>query len=110
MAPDLNPSSAPTRVDVVGRLTPDQIEAVTQVVDEATEADGVGPLSEHVLLHLRYGGDEPARNLLLWHGSQPRCLRASRHDGSGRRPERGNGCLACNPASRLRSRDHHGRT
>ncbi|HWF40945.1 MAG TPA: mycothiol synthase [Acidothermaceae bacterium] len=69
MALDLNPSSAPTRVDVVGRLTPDQIEAVTQVVDEATEADGVGPLSEHVLLHLRYGGDEPARNLLLWHGS-----------------------------------------
>jgi mycothiol synthase len=57
------------RVDVVGRLTPEQIEAVTAVVDDATEADGVRPLSEHVMLHLRYGGDEPARNLLLWHGS-----------------------------------------
>jgi mycothiol synthase len=67
VAPDLN--RVPTRVDVVGRLTPDQIEAVTEVVDEATEADGVRPLSEHVMLHLRYGGDEPARNLLLWHGS-----------------------------------------
>jgi mycothiol synthase len=66
VAPDLNPD----RVDVVGRLTPEQIEAVTQVVDEATEADGVGPLSEHVMLHLRYGGDEPARNLLLWQGPQ----------------------------------------
>jgi mycothiol synthase len=69
VAPDLTPDSVPTRVDVVGRLTPEQVEAVTQVVDEATEADGVGPLSEHVMLHLRYGGDEPARNLLLWHGS-----------------------------------------
>jgi mycothiol synthase len=70
VAPDLNPDSVPTRVEVIGRLTPDQIEAVTEVVDKATEADGVRPLSEHVMLHLRYGGDEPARNLLLWHGSQ----------------------------------------
>ena len=67
VASDLN--RVPTRVDVVGRLTPDQVEAVTTVVDDATEADGVRPLSEHVMLHLRYGGDEPARNLLLWHGS-----------------------------------------
>ena len=68
VAPDIN--RVPTRVDVVGRLTPDQIEAVTTVVNDATEADGVRPLSEHVMLHLRYGGDEPARNLLLWQGSQ----------------------------------------
>jgi mycothiol synthase len=69
VAPDPDPDGDPVRVEVLGRLTPEQIEAVTEVVDEATEADGVGPLSEHVLLHLRYGGDEPARNLLLWHGS-----------------------------------------
>ena len=31
----------------------------------ATGADSVGPLSEHVLLHLRYGGDPQARDLLL---------------------------------------------
>ena len=69
VASDPDPDGEPARVDVIGRLTPDQIEAVTEVVDEATEADGVRPLSEHVMLHLRYGGDEPARNLLLWHGS-----------------------------------------
>jgi mycothiol synthase len=38
---------------------------VTQLVDAATEADHVRPLSEHVMLHLRYGGDEPVRNVLL---------------------------------------------
>ncbi len=69
--PDTTPAAEPpaTHVEVVGRLTADQIEAVTAVVDDATEADGVRPLSEHVMLHLRYGGDEPARNLLLWDGS-----------------------------------------
>jgi mycothiol synthase len=35
------------------------------LVDAATEADGVSPLSEHVRLHLRYGGDPRARNVLL---------------------------------------------
>ncbi len=37
---------------------------VTRLVEAVTEHDGVRPLSEHVMLHLRYGGDEPARNLL----------------------------------------------
>jgi mycothiol synthase len=55
-----------TRLEAVGRLTPDQVTAITALVEEASEADGVGPLSEHVMLHLRYGGDQPARNLLLW--------------------------------------------
>ena len=36
-----------------------------RLVDAATEADGVSPLSEHVRLHLRYGGDPRARNVLL---------------------------------------------
>jgi mycothiol synthase len=36
-----------------------------RLVDTATDADGVSPLSEHVLLHLRYGGDPRARNVLL---------------------------------------------
>jgi mycothiol synthase len=41
-----------------------------RLVDEATDADGVSPLSEHVLLHLRYGGDTRARNVLLRTGRQ----------------------------------------
>jgi mycothiol synthase len=36
-----------------------------RLVEAATDADGVSPLSEHVRLHLRYGGDPRARNLLL---------------------------------------------
>jgi mycothiol synthase len=36
-----------------------------RLVEAATKADGVSPLSEHVRLHLRYGGDPRARNVLL---------------------------------------------
>ncbi len=42
-----------------------EARAVLELVGAATEEDGVGPLSEHVMLHLRYGGDPRARNLLL---------------------------------------------
>jgi mycothiol synthase len=41
-----------------------------RLVDAATDADGVSPLSEHVLLHLRYGGDARARNVLLTSGTE----------------------------------------
>ncbi len=61
------PSSTPAgmQLEVVGRLTPEAIEAVRHLVYAAADADGVHPLSEHVVLHLRYGGDAPATNLLL---------------------------------------------
>ena len=48
------------------RLSEDEVRAVLGLVDAATDVDGVRPLSEHVMLHLRYGGDAPARNLLVW--------------------------------------------
>jgi mycothiol synthase len=41
-----------------------------RLVQAAAEADGVSPLSEHVRLHLRYGGDPRARNVLLTEGGQ----------------------------------------
>ena len=47
------------------RLTADEVREVVALVDEVTAHDGVRPLSEHVMLHLRYGGDTPARNFLL---------------------------------------------
>jgi mycothiol synthase len=47
------------------RLSGDELAAVLDLVHDVTEADGVLPLSEHVMLHLRYGGDAPVRNLLL---------------------------------------------
>ncbi len=47
------------------RLTDERVAAVLAMVALATEEDGVAPLSEHVMLHLRYGGDRQARNLIL---------------------------------------------
>ncbi len=56
-----------TGPDVVqaDRLGPADVDEVLALVARATDADGVAPLSEHVLLHLRDGGQEPGRHLLL---------------------------------------------
>lgn len=59
--------TATARIDRRSLLTTDEVRAVVRLVDEVTDADGVRPLSEHVMLHLRYGGDKAARNFLLWH-------------------------------------------
>jgi mycothiol synthase len=48
----------------------EQAAEAMRLVDEATDADGISPLSEHVLLHLRYGGDTRARNVLLRTGGK----------------------------------------
>jgi mycothiol synthase len=53
------------RLVVRGRLDADETAQVRSLVRRATDVDGVSPLSEHVLLHLRHGGDEPVRNLLV---------------------------------------------
>jgi mycothiol synthase len=52
-------------VSVLGTLPADLVTDVLDLVDAATEADGVRPLSEHVMLHLRHGGEGPDRHLLL---------------------------------------------
>ena len=57
-------------VRTTGRLGADDVLAVRRIVEAATDADGVRPLSEHVMLHLRYGGDEPGRNVLLREGDE----------------------------------------
>ncbi len=57
-------------VEVVGQLDAAEVRAVSGVVEAATEADGVRPLSEHVVLHLRYGGDDRVRNVLTWAGDE----------------------------------------
>lgn len=59
-----------TRVETRGRLGADEVAAVLALVEAATDADGVRPLNEHVMLHLRYGGDEQARNVLLYEGDR----------------------------------------
>jgi mycothiol synthase len=55
-----------TKVSVSGPLPPAEAAQVLALVQHAADEDGVSPLSEHVLLHLRYGGDQRARNVLVW--------------------------------------------
>jgi mycothiol synthase len=59
-----------TDIRVTDRLSADDVPAVLALVQLATEEDGVAPLSEHVMLHLRYGGDKQARNLLVLRDGQ----------------------------------------
>jgi mycothiol synthase len=46
-------------------LTPDEVTEVLALARAASDADGVYPLSEHVVLHVRRGGDEPAIHLYV---------------------------------------------
>ena len=55
----------PPEISVRGRISEADATEVLGLVRAATDEDGVAPLSEHVMLHLRYGGDPSARNLLL---------------------------------------------
>jgi mycothiol synthase len=51
-----------------GRLTQAQVSSVVALAEAARAADSVAPLSEHVLLHLRYdaaGPNSPGRDLAL---------------------------------------------
>jgi mycothiol synthase len=59
-------SADQTEVRVSGPLPATQAAEVLDLVQRAADEDGVSPLSEHVLLHLRYGGDPRGRNVLLW--------------------------------------------
>src|SRR3954468_15624202 len=62
--------TAAASIETRARLSPDEVRAVVELVDEVTDTDGVRPLSEHVMLHLRYGGDERARNFLVRTGDE----------------------------------------
>jgi len=63
-------SEEPVRIEVSGPLPPVRAAGVLDLVTQAADEDGVSPLSEHVLLHLRHGGETRARNILLWHEGQ----------------------------------------
>ncbi|MDT4987626.1 MAG: mycothiol synthase [Micromonosporaceae bacterium] len=59
------PVAAPVRVERNERLTADEVAEVLALTRAASDADGVYPLSEHVVLHLRQGGDPRAVHLLI---------------------------------------------
>jgi mycothiol synthase len=46
-------------------LSPGEVAEVLELARAAGDADGAYPLSEHVVLHVRHGGDEPAIHLLV---------------------------------------------
>ncbi len=48
-----------------GRLTDTEAVEVTGLLDAVVEVDGVSPVNEHVLLHLRHGGDVASTNFML---------------------------------------------
>jgi mycothiol synthase len=57
-----------SRIQTLASLSSDEAAQVLTLVDAATEADGVPPLSEHVMLALRHGADTGSRHVLLHAG------------------------------------------
>lgn len=57
-------------IELTRRLSPHEIDAVLGVVAAAAAADTTAPLGEHVLLHLRHGGDEPTVHVVARDGAR----------------------------------------
>jgi mycothiol synthase len=53
------------KVERAERLTPEQVTQAVELANLAGDVDGAYPLSEHVMLHLRQGGEVPAIHLLV---------------------------------------------
>lgn len=53
-------------LEITTRLDQPQIDLAVALIEQVTEFDGLSPVSEHVLLHLRHGGDDQGRHFLLW--------------------------------------------
>jgi len=51
-------------------LSSEQTAQALRLIATVTEADGLAPLSEHVLLHLRHGGDERGLHFLAMDGDE----------------------------------------
>lgn len=52
-------------VEFAEHLTPDEVQQISELIGRATDADEVRPVSEHVWLHIRHGGDVEDRHLLV---------------------------------------------
>jgi mycothiol synthase len=59
------PSPGP-RLETVHTLGPHRLPAVTALIAAATDADGLHPLSEHVVLHLPLTEPDDDRHVLAW--------------------------------------------
>jgi mycothiol synthase len=63
-------SSTPLTASTEGPLSPERAAQVQELAAAATRADGVAPLSEDVLLQVRHGSGQLARDLILTAGDQ----------------------------------------
>ena len=52
-------------ISYLHHLTDEQQQGVLALIAEATDQDGIPPIAEHVVLHLRHGGDKDDRHLIL---------------------------------------------
>lgn len=52
-------------LQIVSRLDIDQIAQAVDLIDAIALHDGLSPVSEHVFLHLRHGGDDQSLHFLL---------------------------------------------
>ena len=57
-------------LSVRGHLSPDEVAEVKALVHAVKHADGIPPLSDHVLLHLPRGGDEHVHHVLARVGDE----------------------------------------
>ncbi|HEX6869793.1 MAG TPA: mycothiol synthase [Micromonosporaceae bacterium] len=60
----VRPRTGPRPVVRAAHLDPAEVAQILLLTQAAGDADGAYPLSEHVTLHLRHGGDLPAVHLL----------------------------------------------
>ena len=56
-------------MEIVTRLNQSQIDEAVALINEITLHDGLSPISEHVFLHLRHGGDDQGLHFLKFEDS-----------------------------------------
>ena len=49
----------------LGHLNPRQQDGVLALISAAAEHDGIPPIAEHIVLHLRHGGDKSDLHLII---------------------------------------------
>lgn len=57
-------------LETATRLDQAQIDLAVELIDQVSAHDGLSPISEHVFLHLRHGGDDQGQHFLLWDQGQ----------------------------------------
>jgi len=93
------PDAGHVTITTLEQLSGTEAAEVLGLADAAAAADGVGPLSEQVRLHLEYGGGHGARDLLLRRGD---ALAGYAHLGGPDPAGHLSGELVIHPAQRRR--------